>query len=347
MLANEITAETRTGFDLRNGISIEILAGDFRLVRGFTLVAAVVDEVAFLGLDEEAKVKSDAELVRALKPALATCGGKLIGITSPYARKGWCWKQYTNNFGNDAGRTLVWNCPSRTMNPKLPQRIVDEALAEDLAAAKSEYLGEFRDDVGEYLPRAVVEALVIPGRTELLPLVPGLRYFAFTDVSGGRGDDATLGIAHRSGRKVVLDLLRQYRPPFNPHTVVREMCDELKRYRVPRVTGDNYSAEWCAQAFNEQGVAYVKCDKPKSQLYVELLPRLCSGEIELLDIETLINQLANLERRTRSGGKDVIDHPPGGHDDVANAVAGVADVASMKLFRVGGLRHRQMREVYS
>src|SRR5205085_7711562 len=52
---------------------------------------------------------------------------------------------------------------------------------------------------------------------------------------------------------------------------------------------------------------------------LELLPRLCSGEIELPDDRALIDQLAGLERRTRSGGKDVIDHPPGGHDDLANA----------------------------
>jgi hypothetical protein len=29
-----------------------------------------------------------------------------------------------------------------------------------------------------------------------------------------------------------------------------------------------------------------------------------------------------LERRTTRGGKDSIDHPPGGRDDVANAIAG-------------------------
>jgi hypothetical protein len=33
-------------------------------------------------------------------------------------------------------------------------------------------------------------------------------------------------------------------------------------------------------------------------------------------------QLIGLERRTARGGRDSIDHPPGGHDDVANAAAG-------------------------
>jgi hypothetical protein len=30
----------------------------------------------------------------------------------------------------------------------------------------------------------------------------------------------------------------------------------------------------------------------------------------------------NLERRTSRAGKDSIDHPPGAHDDIANAAAG-------------------------
>jgi hypothetical protein len=34
--------------------------------------------------------------------------------------------------------------------------------------------------------------------------------------------------------------------------------------------------------------------------------------------------LTSLERRTARGGKDSIDHPPRQHDDIANAVAGVA-----------------------
>jgi hypothetical protein len=38
----------------------------------------------------------------------------------------------------------------------------------------------------------------------------------------------------------------------------------------------------------------------------------------------MLLQLLGLERKTARGGKDSIDHAPGGKDDVANAVAGVA-----------------------
>lgn len=336
MLRGQIIAETKEGFQLANGTRIEIVAGDFRTVRGYTLLAAIVDEVAFFGCDSESKVRSDTELIRAIKPSLATVNGKLIAISSPYARKGWTWTTYGRNFGNASGRVLVWNAPSTTMNPTLPQAVVDEALAEDFQAAKSEYLGEFRDDVAEFLPRQVIERLVVPGRVELLPH-SGIDYEAFADLSGGRNDDAALAIAHRDGRNVIVDLLKRWRPPFNPQAVIHDMAAELRRYQLRRVTGDNYAAEFVAQAFQGCGVRYSKAEKPKSILYAELLPRLCSGEIELLDDATLIDQLSALERRTRSGGRDVIDHPPGGHDDLANAIAGVTTVTAAGRRRVGAL----------
>jgi len=53
-----------------------------------------------------------------------------------------------------------------------------------------------------------------------------------------------------------------------------------------------------------------------------LLPVINSGAVDLLENERLIVQLTQLERRTARGGKDSIDHTPGAHDDVANAVAG-------------------------
>ena len=47
-----------------------------------------------------------------------------------------------------------------------------------------------------------------------------------------------------------------------------------------------------------------------------------SGKVELLDNTRLINQISALERRTARGGRDSVDHGPGGHDDLANACAG-------------------------
>jgi hypothetical protein len=330
---------------LRNGLEIRILTGDWRTVRGPSVVCAIIDECCFLGLSEESKVRSDSELVRALRPALITTKGKLIAISSKYSRKGWAYGQWLRQHGCNLGvspsfvqtwTTLVWDSPSKVMNPTLPQSEIDAAYAEDPAAARSEFGGDWRDDVSEYVPRSLVESLVIKTRKELLPR-PNLNYFAFSDLSGGRSDAAAIAIAHKEGRKVILDFCRLWRAPFNPHVVVGEQADELKRFGLRRVVGDNYSAEFVKGSFESCGIHYVKAELPKSKLYLELLPRLCSAEIELLDDAVLVDQIAGLERRTRSGGADIVDHPPGGRDDLANCIAGVAVCAGQKKKRVGGL----------
>jgi hypothetical protein len=93
------------------------------------------------------------------------------------------------------------------------------------------------------------------------------------------------------------------------------------------VRGDRYAGEWPRERFREHGIAYEPAAKAKSDLYRDLLPVINSRMVDMLDSRKLVTQLCSLERRTARGGRDSIDHPPGGaHDDVANSVAGVVDV---------------------
>jgi hypothetical protein len=59
-----------------------------------------------------------------------------------------------------------------------------------------------------------------------------------------------------------------------------------------------------------------------------VLPLLNSKRLVLPDVERLRQQLVGLERRVSRAGRDSIDHQPGGHDDLANAVAGVVGLAA-------------------
>jgi hypothetical protein len=311
-----------------------------------------------LPLSEENRVKNDVELIRAIKPSLASTEGRLLVVTSPYAAQGYVFETYRRYFGQDDAEVLVWNGASLQMNPTLSPRIVERAVAEDPVAANCEYCtspGLFREDVEVFVSRSTVEPLVVRGRTELPPL-PSILYSAFADVSGGRKDDAALAIGHKSGRVVVLDYLGRWKAPHDPYRACAEMVAQLRRYRCDKCIGDAFAAEWVRQSFASHGINYRRCTtsawrefsagqyagglahgvaKPKSQLYLELLPRLTSGEVELLDDPVLVSQLCSLQRRTRSGARDSVDHPPGAHDDCANVLAGVADAAVQRRVVVG------------
>jgi hypothetical protein len=321
MLSRMIERETADCFDLTNDVSIEIGTASFRSSRGYTIVAALCDEIAFWQTDDSAN--PDYEILDALRPGMATIpGAMLLCASSPYARRGALHDAHARYFGKP-GSILVWKATTRDMNPSVPQSLVDRALERDRAAAASEWLAEFRQDISAFVDRRIVESCVDANEIER-PYKASTRYVAFVDPSGGSSDSMTLGIGHRDKESILVDVVREIAAPFDPESATEEFSGVLKSYGIQQVTGDRYAGEWPRQAFRKRGIQYEPSEQPKNSLYLDLLPKLNSRSIRLLDNVRSINQLAALERRTSRGGKDTIDHPPAGHDDVANAIAGVA-----------------------
>jgi hypothetical protein len=172
-----------------------------------------------------------------------------------------------------------------------------------------------------------VLACVQPGLREVPP-DPKLSYSAFVDPSGGSADSMTMAIGHvdYSRETVIVDAIREAKPPFSPELITQEFAQLLKSYFIFTVSGDRYAGAWPTEQFSKFGITYNAAVPNKSQLYVDALALINSRRVELLDHPRLISQLCALERRTSRGGRDSIDHPPGAHDDVANAVAGLAAV---------------------
>ncbi len=321
MLARLITREDRETIDLSNSITIEVGTASFKSVRGHTIVAALCDEIAFWPTDDSAQ--PDYEILDALRPGMATIPtAMMLCASSPYARRGALWDAHRRHYGKNGDPTLVWQAPTREMNPTVPQRVIDEATERDPASAAAEYGAQFRTDVESFVNRESVEACVSVGVRERPP-ISGVTYSAFVDPSGGSADSMTLAIGHRQDDMAVLDAIRERRPPFSPEDVVREFAALLKTYRITEVQGDRYAGEWPHERFREHGIAYETAAKPKSDLYRDLLPAINSPKVDLLEDTRLIAQIVGLERRTARGGRDSIDHAPGAHDDVANAAAGV------------------------
>jgi hypothetical protein len=252
----------------------------------------------------------------------------LLCASSPYARRGALWNTHRKYFGKP-GPILVWQAATRTMNATVPQSVIDEAIERDPASANAEYLAMFRSDIQSLLTREAIEACISPGVRER-PFVPRTAYQAFVDPSGGSADSMTLAIGHREGDGIILDAIRERRPPFSPDDVVSEFATTLKGYKVNRVVGDRYAGIWVREPFQKHGITYDLSEQPKADLYRDFLPLVNSKALDLLDMDRLTNQLIGLERRTARGGRDSIDHAPGSHDDIANAVAGVAALLSRK-----------------
>jgi hypothetical protein len=70
----------------------------------------------------EYSANPDSEITAAVRPGLATTGGALLMISSPYARRGELWRTYSRHYGpNGDPLVLVAQGSSRNFNPTLPR----------------------------------------------------------------------------------------------------------------------------------------------------------------------------------------------------------------------------------
>jgi hypothetical protein len=51
---------------------------------------------------------TDREMLRAVRPALATTGGRLLVLSSPYGQTGALWDLHRQHYGREDSTTLVW-----------------------------------------------------------------------------------------------------------------------------------------------------------------------------------------------------------------------------------------------
>jgi len=305
---------------LVNGIAIEVRTASWRGVRGYTIVAAICDELAFWRSPESAN--PGEEIIRALRPGMITIPeSMLIAISTPYAKKGVLWEIFDKKYGKNDRYTLIWKAATLDMNPTADKGKIERAYEDDPAAAAAEWGAEFRKDVVSPFDPEDIKAVSMIGRRLMLRDL-GIRYKAFADPSGGKRDSFTLGIAHEERGIIIVDRLEERQAPCDPKSVTKEFSAIIKEYGCFKVEGDAFAGNWCSNEFLDNGIKYENIDKSKSELYLIFQTLVLSKMVVLLDIPRMSLQLQQLERKTHAGGRDTVDHPKGLHDDVANAVAG-------------------------
>jgi len=327
-LARRVTDDS---IELSNGVDVEVHTNSFRSVRGRSLLCVICDECSFWRDDTAAN--PDREVVTAVQPGLGRIAGSmLILISSAHKRSGLLYDRWKSHYGRSGDDVLVVKGTTLQFNPTFDRATIERALAEDRQLFGAEYLSEWRDDLATFISRALLEAAV-DADVIVRPPQDGVVYFAFDDPSGGARDSYTLGIAHQDARgdNVVLDLLYERFAPMNPFEVTTEIAALLRSYRCAQVTGDDYGKRWVVDAYGKLGITRLKSALDRSGIYLNVLPLFTSGRARLLDNKRLINQFANLERRTFPSGKDKIDHERGRHDDLCNAAAGALVLASPRV----------------
>jgi hypothetical protein len=330
LLRGMIGRNTAIGFDLSNSVDVSITTNSFRAVRGRPILTAILDECAFWR--DERSANPDEETYLAITPGMATLrDSMLIGISSPYRKAGLLYRKFRDHYGKDSDDVLVIRAPTKTLNPTLDPSVIERALDEDPVAARAEWMAEWRDDITGFVSAELIDAAV--DRDVLArPRISGVRYVSFVDPSGGAHDSFTAAVAHldRATSVAVLDCLIEIRAPCNPVSCVETIAPVLKSYGLHSTTGDRYGSGFSVATFAKSNIRLDPTEHDRSSIYLEAMPLFTSGRVRLLDNRRLVTQFTSLERRSFPTGKQVIDHGPGGHDDLCNAAAGALVLAASK-----------------
>jgi hypothetical protein len=286
-----------------------------------------MDELGFYRLAGQAN--SDEEVQTSIRRGqLGFRNPKLVKISTPYLKSGVLWEDHANHYGQDSPDVLVWQASSQLMNPTLREDRLEQVQRLDPQRFAREYLAEFSDDLTAFLPLDWITDAVVDGRYELPPQ-EGTRYTAACDPSGGGADTFGFSLVHSEGegkdQRIVQDVLRGWKRVGKEspdlRAVVSKIAGLCREYRVSRIMGDRYSAGWVRQSFAEEGITYEPAKHTKAEAYLEALPLFSRGQLELLDHSEMMREFQCLERRTRAGGRDIVDHPRAGHDDYSNVTA--------------------------
>lgn len=337
------SAPTTEGISLTTGVDMEIKPASISTGRSPSTCVAILDEIAFFRTDDSAN--PDWEIIQGIKPGMVTFpDALLIGLSSPYAKRGVLWDAYQKHFGKDDSPVLVWQADTLTMHdsPQVRAEVEREYKADPISAA-AEYGAQFRSDVQAFITEEFYDSCVSRGVDERAP-TKGLQYWAFTDPSGGRVDAYTLSICHveypakeapakgLSGVPVVVqDYLGVWASPLDPYDVVKEQIPILHRYGLKGVTGDKYGGDIIPAMYAKWGVGYIHASKSKSQYYLDMLPLMSAGQVKLLDRPEQRKEFLGLDRSTSRQGRDTVDHQLGKNDDAANAAAGAVVEAAVML----------------
>jgi hypothetical protein len=138
--------ETALTLQLVNKSRIVSLPGKEQTVRGFSGVSLLI-------IDEAAQVADD--LYYSVRPMLAVSGGKLILLSTPFGRRGFFFKEWSEGEAWKKIKITAHECPRIS-----PSFLEEERLALGEWWFQQEYLCEFSENVDAYFTYEEIHAAI-------------------------------------------------------------------------------------------------------------------------------------------------------------------------------------------
>ena len=353
-------------------------------VRGRTMVAAVLDEVAFF--TDDAYVVNDRDIYEAVAPRVTVPGGFVAISSTPWAQLGLLYERHQLNWGHPVAAIAAHVTTSlMRVGNEIVLALIEAARLENPRNAEREYDAEFSAaSSGLYFPPEQVKDVIATGKP-ILSRQRDSRVLIIADASFSLESDDRFGWA------VVSSLASEYRPDMperreqriacvhecgawevdrDPREMARRLRDEVcDRYSERHVLIDQFSDRAFVQLCADVGVTAEvvqwhggEGEGSKSERYRRVRTAMLARCLLLCDNPQLRGDLASCRSTLLPGGGEriYVQRTRRGHGDVLSAVVlGVSEAilspgrllpeespedAAVRVERESRERHRRQAE---
>jgi len=348
---NLMTDKDVASFGKKNA-SIVVVAGGCSsgALRGRSNIGVIMDEMAFF-LDNGGRFAGDA-VYKALTPSVGTFGkdGKIICISSPYAKYGAFYNRYVQSF-EEQETTLMLKMYTSLANPSIDPVILKTERRRDKINFLCEFGGEFSDSVVAWIDDETTFKKCVVQRPAPTKGVTNEQYFMGVDLSA-KNDGTAVAIVHRDTKtkKIILDYADVWFPGesdvWESNDSIYRECTRYQNLEFLRVADiardiqelskwfpirDGWFDLWSGHALLEQlhniGMKQLRVeqvtDTLNSSIYTLLKSLYMEGMVELFDHPVLVPELLSLEAEHKAKNKVKVRAPNkrGAHDDISDAYA--------------------------
>ncbi len=309
-----VKRKTRTVIQLINGSRIIALPCSENLLRGYTADMVIVDEAAFL--DENV-------ITSILFPMLATTGGSLILLSTPWGKENLFYRAFMDP-KYSSHRVRSSECPLIGAEFLEEQR---RNMTEE--AYRMEYEAEFAEAATSYFSQDLIRSCVDPAlelEADLEAAKPeGGDHYAGCDL-GKLQDYSVLAVVRRDGDQVRLVLLREFPLETAYPTVIGAVVRANEKFGLRRLLVDQGGVgEAVMDEIRGQGLTNAEgapfSGEKKAEYLANLRIRMEQGQFRMPYDRRLCQQMNEQQYEYTKNGKLRFWHPPNSHDDQLWALA--------------------------